>query len=93
LPADQVTISISEYEALVAKAAAVSAGTLKNYRTMSATRISRCPEHAEFVLERLPVMNVTEVLNAFEARFGKGVISRSQLYRFSQDMGFVRSVR
>jgi hypothetical protein len=89
-PVDFISLPKAEYEALIAKASAVDVGTFKNYRKLSKTRMSRNREHAEFALERLPTMTVSEVLRAFVAKFGEGVISRSQLYRFAQDLGFAK---
>lgn len=86
---DYVSLPIAEYEALQAKASAVNLGQLNNYRKMSRTRIARNPEHAEFVLNLLPTMTVTETLKLFQKRFGENMISRSQLYRFAHDTGFV----
>jgi DNA/RNA-binding domain of Phe-tRNA-synthetase-like protein len=89
-PKDRIVLSVADFEALQAKAAAVDLGKLVNYRRKSRTRISRNPTQAEFVLERLPTMTVSEVFRAFNMHFGEGVVSRSQLYRFAMDMGLAR---
>lgn len=91
LAGETVTISVSEYELLKSKAMAAYLGILKNYRKMSGTAIARNPDYAEFVLARMPTMKISEVLKAFEQRFGVGHVSRSQLYRFTLDMGLRKS--
>jgi hypothetical protein len=82
-----------EYAVLKAKASAADLGKLKNYRKLSRTRISRNPAYAEFIIDALPTMTPTEIMPLFEAKFGRGLISRSQLYRFAQDLGFARRRR
>ncbi|SIQ78041.1 hypothetical protein SAMN05880590_107146 [Rhizobium sp. RU35A] len=86
-PKGTVTLALDEYELLKSKACAVDLGLIKNYRNLSRTRIARNSMHADFVLRRLPTMTVSEIMGAFVREFGEGLISRSQLYRFAQDMG------
>ena len=90
-PEGAIYVPAEEYELLKAKAAAADLGNIKNYRKLSGTRIARTPEYADFILAALPTMTVTETLRFFERKFGVGVISRSQLYRFAQDMGLTRN--
>lgn len=87
---DTVTLPADEYELLKSKACAADLGAIKNYRKLSGTRIARNPQHADFVLSHLPTMTITEVHEAFVKKFGSGLVSRSQLHRFVQDMGFGR---
>ncbi len=87
---DTVTLSADEYALLKSKACAADLGSIKSYRKLSGTRIARSPDYADFVLRHLPTMTVSEVMEAFVKKFGEGLISRSQLYRFAQDMGFGR---
>lgn len=89
-PEGTVTLPVDEYELLKSKACAADLGLIKNYRKLSGTRIARNQEYADFILRCLPTMTVTEVMAAFVQNFGAGKISRSQLYRFTQDIGFGR---
>jgi hypothetical protein len=92
-PEGAVFVPSDEYAVLKAKASAADLGKLKNYRKLSRTRISRNPAYAEFIIDALPTMTPTEIMPLFEAKFGRGLISRSQLYRFAQDLGFARRRR
>lgn len=89
-PEGKITLSVDDYQILKTKAALADLGAIQNYRKLSGTRIARHPEYADFVSRHLPTMAVSDIMTAFVKEFGEGKISRSQLYRFANDMGFRR---
>jgi hypothetical protein len=85
-----VQLTLAQFEELRSKAALAEKANETNYRRLSTTNLARNPAHAKFVVECLKTMTVTEAFKAFVEKFGEGVISRSQLYRFTQDIGYGR---
>lgn len=86
---DVVMIPRSDFEAF-SKSPRPS---VPDYRMRSATKIARNKEQAEFVIECLASMTVTQAHHACVERFGEAAPSRSQVYRFAGDLGLRRAAR
>ncbi len=82
---DTVTVTLAEFEAL--KKAADRGGertAIARYRSLSHSPIARNPKLAEFIINFIPTMTVSEIAKAVKSEFGDSGPSRSSIYRFVQ---------
>jgi hypothetical protein len=86
---ETVTISMAEYTELKSRENVIRPD-FSSYRRQSGTKIARRPEQAEFIMRLIQTMTVTEVHQQCVEKFAAAAPSRSQIYRFANDMGYRR---